>query len=87
MNEEEVGNNEDLRNKALEIIGTEAADLKNYYMARKRETKRRVDKLKKTHFGCSPSKLKFSGEAKKKSANANTGEALKRVEVDPYMDR
>ena len=35
MSEKEVGNNEDLRNKALEIIGTEAADLKSHYVARK----------------------------------------------------
>ena len=34
-------------------------------MARKRETKRQVDKLKKSHAACSPSKLKFLGESKK----------------------
>ena len=34
-------------------------------MARKRETKRQVDRLKKSHAACSPSKLKFSGESKK----------------------
>ena len=65
MTEAEVGNNEQLRNKAIDIISSEASNLKNIYMARKRETKRQVVKLKKSHAACSPSKLKFSGKSKK----------------------
>ena len=42
MTNEDVGNNDDLKKRALEIIGTEATHLKNQYMARKREYKRKV---------------------------------------------
>ena len=52
MMNEDVGNNDDLRNKALEIIGTEATNLKNQYMARKRETKRKVNRMKQGWKKC-----------------------------------
>ena len=60
-----MGNNENLRNEALDTISNEASDLKEIYMAKKRQTKIQVDRLKKSHAACSPSKLKFSGESKK----------------------
>ena len=43
MSEAEVGNNEQLRNEALDIISSEATNLKNIFMARKRETKRQIE--------------------------------------------
>ena len=65
MTEAEVGNDENLRNESLDIISNEASNLKDIYMAKKRQTKIQVDRLKKSHAACSPSKLKFSGESKK----------------------
>ena len=85
MSEAEVGNNELLRNEALDIISSEATNLKNIYMARKRETKRQVDRLKKSHAACSPSKLKFSGESKKDPPTLTLEKTYKGMEGDPYV--
>ena len=84
MSEEELGNNEDLRNEALEIIGTEAADLKNHYMARKRDEMESRQTEENTLW-MQPIKIKVLRRSQKRSGNVTTGEALERVEVDLYM--
>ena len=85
LDDSEVGK-KDVRNEGLELIGTELADWKTYYLAQKRELKKKVENLKKTHLSCRPSKLKFSGGSKKDPPTLTLEKISKRMEIITYMN-